>query len=139
MLIGEYEHSLDPKGRVIFPVKLRESLGEEFVVTKGLQNCLFVYGKEEWEVLTQKINALPMSKAGNLQRFLFSSAALVGTDKQGRILIPANLREYAGLERDIVIIGASIRAEIWNKERWQEACSQLTSDMIGQAMDELGF
>lgn len=139
MLIGEYEHSLDPKGRVIFPVKLRESLGEEFVVTKGLQNCLFVYGKEEWEVLTQKINALPMSKAGNLQRFLFSSAALVETDKQGRILIPANLREYAGLEKDIVIIGASIRAEIWNKERWQDACSQLTADMIGQAMDELGF
>ena len=139
MLIGEYEHSIDAKGRVIFPVKLRESLGEEFVVTKGLQNCLFVYGKPEWEVLTEKINALPMSKAGNLQRFLFSSATLVESDKQGRILIPGNLREYAGLDKDVVVIGASIRAEIWDKSRWKEICSQLTSDMIGEAMDELGF
>jgi len=139
VLIGEYSHSLDVKGRVNFPAKLREGLGNRFILTKGLDGCLFVYSEQEWLVLEDKIRTLPMSKARNLQRFLFAGAVDVEPDKQGRVLIPANLREYAGLDKDVMIIGASVRAEIWDKQRWEESCGDLTSDMVAQAMDELGF
>lgn len=139
MLIGEYQHSLDPKGRVNFPVKLREGLGAQFILTKGLDNCLFVYSAEEWAALEEKIRALPMSKSRGVQRFFFAGAAEVEPDKQGRVLIPNNLREYAGLTKDIMIIGASVRAEIWDKDRWQASCEELTSDMVAEAMDDLGF
>jgi len=139
MLIGEYAHSLDVKGRVNFPAKLREGLGAEFIITKGLDNCLFVYSKEEWLVLEDKIRTLPMSKSRTLQRFLFAGAVDVEPDKQGRVLIPANLREYAGLDKDIMIIGASVRAEIWDKKRWEDSLSGLTAEMMAQAMDDLGF
>ena len=139
MLIGEYQHTLDIKGRVNFPARLRESLGESFIITKGLDGCLFVYSREEWKVLEDRIRELPMSKARNLQRFLFAGAVEVETDKQGRVLLPANLREYAGLEKEIVVIGASTRAEIWSRERWSQNSEELSSDTVAQAMDELGF
>lgn len=139
MLIGEYQHTLDSKGRVNFPVRLRESLGESFIITKGLDGCLFVYSREEWKVLEDRIRELPMSKARNLQRFLFAGAVEVETDKQGRVLLPANLRDYAGLEKEIVVIGASTRAEIWSRERWSQNSEELSSDTVAQAMDELGF
>lgn len=139
MLIGEYSHNIDAKGRLNFPAKLREDLGQRFIVTKGLDDCLFVYSLEEWEELERKIKELPMSKARTIQRYLFSGACEVEPDKQGRILIPANLREFAGLEKDILIIGASNRAEIWNRSKWENACGDLNSDAIAQAMDELGF
>ena len=139
MLIGEYSHNIDAKGRLNFPAKLREDLGQRFIVTKGLDDCLFVYSLEEWERLEQKIKELPMSKACTIQRYLFSGAWEVEPDKQGRILIPANLREFAGLEKDVLVIGASNRAEIWNRSRWENACGDLNSDAIAQAMDELGF
>lgn len=139
MLIGEYSHSLDEKGRVNFPVKLRASLGEEFILTKGLDGCVFVYAKNEFERLEEKIRQLPMSKARDLQRFLFSGAVCVNSDKQGRVLIPQNLRDYADLVKDITIIGASSRAEIWNKDAWEKRCTALSSESISDAMDELGF
>lgn len=139
MLIGEYAHTLDTKGRVNFPVKMREHLGEHFILTKGLDGCLFVYAMEEWAGLEDKIKALPMSKARTLQRFLFSGAVDVELDKQGRIVIPPNLRDYAGLTKDIMIIGASTRAEIWDKELWQKSCDELTPEMVEQAMEDLGF
>lgn len=139
MLIGEYSHNIDAKGRVNFPAKLREGLGVRFILTKGLDGCLFVYSEKEWAVLEEKISQLPMSKARNIQRYLFSGATEVEPDKQGRILIPATLREHAGLEKEAWIIGASNRAEIWSKERWDQACGSLDSDTIADAMDELGF
>lgn len=139
MLIGEFSHSLDEKGRVIFPVKLRESLGEQFVLTRGLDNCIFVYSLEEWDGIQQKTKSLPMSKARNLQRFLFSSASVVSVDKQGRILVPQNLREHAGIAKDVMIIGVSNRAEIWDKATWNKECENLTPDLVAEAMDELGF
>ena len=139
MLIGEYQHTLDPKGRVNFPARLRESLGSTFIITKGLDNCLYVYSMEEWKVLEDKIRALPMSKSHNLQRFFFAGAAEAEPDKQGRVLIPAHLREYAGLTKDVTVIGASVRAEIWDSERYQSSCEELTSDSIAESMDELGF
>lgn len=139
MLIGEYQHTLDPKGRVNFPARLRESLGSTFIISKGLDNCLYVYSMEEWKVLEDKIRALPMSKSRNLQRFFFAGAAEAEPDKQGRVLIPAHLREYAGLTKDVTVIGASVRAEIWDSERYQSSCEELTSDSIAESMDELGF
>lgn len=139
VLIGEYLHSMDAKGRVNFPVKLLRHFGESFIVTKGMDGCLFAYSLEEWGKLEQKINALPMSKTRSLQRFFFAGAIEVEPDKQGRILIPQNLREYAGLQKDIMIIGASNRAEIWDRQTYESSCSALTSDMVAEAMDELGF
>lgn len=139
LLIGEFLHSLDVKGRVNFPAKLRESLGDRFIITKGLDGCLFVYPLEEWRALEERIRELPVSKARGLQRFFFAGAADVEPDKQGRVVIPANLREYAELEKEVMIVGASVRAEIWNKEQWEENCAELTAESVAQAMDDLGF
>ena len=140
MLIGEYQHNIDVKGRMMFPARLREDFGESFVLTKGFgDQCLFVYSKSEWERIEARIKELPMAKARELQRFLFSSACLVEPDKQGRILIPQSLREYAGIKKDVMVIGASVRAEIWDKDYWDSVCSRLTSDYIVKEMDELGF
>lgn len=139
MLIGEYEHSLDVKGRVNFPAKLLTDLGEQFILCKGLDGCLFVYSLAEWDVLEKKIKELPLSKSRTLQRFFFAGAAQVDIDKQGRIVIPAKLREYAELEKEIMIIGASSRAEIWNKDNWTRGCENVTAETIEQAMEELGF
>lgn len=139
VLIGEYQHNLDDKGRVNFPAKLREGLGNRFIITKGLDKCLCVYSEEEWRVLEDKIRALPVSKSRQLQRFLFAGAADVIPDKQGRVVIPANLREYAELDKEVMVIGASVRAEIWDKNRWLASCEELTPDMMAEAMDNLGF
>lgn len=139
MLIGEYQHSLDAKGRISFPSKLRESLGASFVVTKGLDNCLFVYRLEDWKELEEKTAQLPTSKARQIQRFLFAGAALVEPDKQGRVLLPQKLREHANLGDDVTIIGVSTRVEIWDTERWNALNEELTSESIADAMDELGF
>src|SRR5659263_243986 len=122
MLIGEHQHNIDVKGRVFIPARFRDDLGEHFIVTKGLDSCLFIYSQDEWLVLDAKIRALPMSKSRRLQLFFFSSAVDVEADKQGRIVLPQNLREFASLTRDVVIIGASSRVEIWDKQKWQDAC-----------------
>jgi MraZ protein len=139
LLIGEFQHSLDEKSRVNFPARLREGLGSRFIITKGLDNCLFVYSEAEWKVLEDRIREQPVSKTRHLQRFFFAGAIDVEPDKQGRVVIPANLREYAGITKDVMIIGASVRAEIWDRDRWQASCEELTSDMVATAMDELGF
>ncbi len=120
MFMGEYEHSLDNKGRLIIPAKFREGLGSPFVVTRGLDNCLFAFAGEEWSALEEKLRALPMTKADvrSFVRFLFSGATECELDKQGRIVLPANLREYAGIEKDVAVIGVSSRVEIWDKSRW---------------------
>lgn len=120
MFMGEYQHNIDPKGRLFIPVKYREDLGEAFVVTKGLDNCLFVYSMTEWNKLEAKLKGLPFTKADTraFTRLFFSGAMECGLDKQGRILLPANLREYAKLDKDAVVIGVSSRVEIWSKELW---------------------
>ncbi len=139
MLIGEYQHNIDPKGRVIVPSRFREDLGEHFYVTKGLDGCLFVLSADGWRSLQEKVSAMPVSKARGLQRFFFSGAVEAEPDKQGRILIPQNLRAYASLERDVTFIGTSSRAEIWNTSKWNEFNASLTQDTIAEAMDELDF
>ena len=139
MLIGEYRHSLDPKGRVNFPAKLREDLGDSFIICKGLDICLYVYRMSEWDKLVEKTSALPSSKARTIQRFFFASAVCCEPDKQGRVLIPQTLRDYAGLTGEIAVIGVSTRAEIWDSARWDEANAALTSESVAETMEELGF
>ena len=139
MLIGEYRHSLDPKGRVNFPAKLREDLGDSFIICRGLDNCLYVYRMSEWDKLVEKTSALPSSKARTIQRFFFASAVCCEPDKQGRVLIPQTLRDYAGLTGEIAVIGVSTRAEIWDSARWDEANAALTSESVAETMEEPGF
>ena len=121
MFMGQFQHSLDQKGRLIIPSKFREMLGQSFVLTKGLDACLFVYPKDEWAVLEQKLKTLPFTQkdARAFIRFFFAGAVEAEMDKQGRILIPPQLREHAGIERDVVIIGVSNRVEIWSQEQWE--------------------
>lgn len=139
MLTGQYNHTLDSKGRVNFPIRLREELGEHFIITRGLDNCLFVYSMKEWEELAAKLRQLPISKSAPLNRFFFAGAAEVEADKQGRVLIPAHLRQFAGLSREVTVAGVSNRAEIWDTQRWEQNNEQLTAQTIACAMDELGF
>jgi MraZ protein len=143
MFIGEYQHGLDAKGRIIIPSKFRAALDEHFVITRGLDQCLFVYPKKEWETFEEKLKALPLTKrdARAFTRFFFSGANECEFDKQGRILIPNNLREYAEIEKDAVVIGVANRVEIWSKKSW-EAYNQsdlLSSDSIALKMEELGI
>lgn len=143
MFIGEYQHTLDSKGRIIIPSKFREELGEEFVMTKGLDNCLFVYPKEEWAILEEKLKTLPLTNrdARAFIRFFFAGASEGALDKQGRVLIPANLREHSKLDKDAVVIGVSTRMEIWSKEEWDAYNSDdnLSYDSIAEKMAELGI
>ncbi|MEF3310357.1 division/cell wall cluster transcriptional repressor MraZ [Paenibacillus sp. GYB004] len=126
MFMGEYQHSVDDKGRMIVPAKFREALGAAFIVTRGLDNCLFVYPKEEWAVLEQKLKSLPLMKADAraFTRFFFSGATECELDKQGRINIPRNLCEYAKLDKDCVVLGVSNRVEIWSKQVWESYYEQ---------------
>ena len=140
MFTGEYNHSIDAKGRVIVPSKFREQLGEEFVVTKGLDGCLFVYPKCEWEGIEEKFRGLPSNaETRRFMRFFFAGAATCEVDKQGRILIPPNLREHADLQKDIVSAGVLNRVEIWNKDRWLESSNYDDMDEVAEHMAELGF
>ena len=122
MLIGEYYHTLDKKGRVIVPSRLREELGERFIITRGLDSCLFLYPMPEWGNLEEKFKNLSFAKseARAFMRLLFSGASEVEIDKQGRILLPVLLREHAQFQKDLVFIGVSNRAEIWSRELWEE-------------------
>lgn len=122
MFIGEYIHTLDTKGRLIIPASLRENLGSQFVATRGLDCCIFVYPKEEWSILEEKLKSLPLTRkeARIFTRFFFSGAIECDFDRQGRISIPFNLRNYAQLEKETVIIGVSNRVEIWSRSNWEE-------------------
>lgn len=121
MFIGEYQHTLDSKGRLFIPARFREGLGERFIMTKGLDRCLFAYSPGEWQTLEEKLKKLPFARADAraFVRLFFSGAAEVEVDKQGRVLIPANLRTYAGLDKEVVILGVSSRVEIWAREEWE--------------------
>ncbi len=137
MLIGEYQHNIDSKGRVAVPNKFRDDLGILFYITKGLDGCLFVLQQSEWEKLEDKVRAMPLSKARTLQRFFFSGAAEVQPDKQGRILIPQHLRDHASLSKEVTFIGTVNRVEIWNSDNWNKFNRSITEDSIAEAMDML--
>ena len=143
MFIGEHQHSLDEKGRIIIPSKFRADLGVEFVMTKGLDNCLFVYPKDEWHILEENLKTLPLTNkdARAFVRFFFSGASESTLDKQGRVLIPANLRDHSKLDKEAVIIGVSTRIEIWSKDQWENYIDEdnLSYETIAEAMAELGI
>lgn len=120
--MGEHQHTIDAKGRLIIPAKFRDELGERFIVTRGLDNCLFVYPQTEWKTIEQKLKTLPFTRsdARAFTRFFFSGAIECELDKQGRVNIPANLRQYSKLDKDCVVIGVSNRVEIWSQEVWED-------------------
>ncbi|AKN33978.1 cell division protein MraZ [Clostridium carboxidivorans P7] len=142
MFIGEYEHALDNKNRIIIPSKFREELGSKFILTKGLDGCLYAYPLDEWSVLENKLRKLPLTNknARAFVRFFFSGANEMELDKQGRTLIPQSLLEYGEIKKEIVSIGVSNRLEIWSKEKWiQYNSSNIDFDKIAEQMSELGI
>ncbi len=138
-MTGQYAHNIDAKGRLFIPARLREELGQSFHVTIGMDHCLSIYSNESWDAFMEKLRELPYSKAKAL-RVLSANAVDCEPDAQGRILIPAKLREYAGLQKEVVVIGSFDRAEIWNAERWaREEAMALESGSLEQAMEEMGL
>ena len=143
MFIGEYQHSIDDKGRLAVPAKFRSALAKGAIVTKGLENCLFLFSKEEWKKLAEKITKLPVSQANSraFQRFMLGSAMDVETDKQGRIIIPEYLRHYANLTKKAVVVGLYGRLEIWDEDKWiqyRQNTEKESSD-ISEQIAELGI
>lgn len=143
MLLGEYQHSLDDKGRLTMPARFREKLGDSFIVTKGLDSCLFVFPMAEWKALEERLKTLPMTQASAraFVRILLSGATECTFDKQGRVLLPPGLREYARLQREAVVIGLSSRAEIWAREEWERYVAEAQHDYneLAEKLVDLGI
>lgn len=143
MLIGEYTHTIDSKKRLAIPAKLRKALGEQAILTRGLNNCLFLYPAMQWQKLTEKLGSLPVGQGDtrSFLRLMFSGAAETDLDQLGRILVPDYLKNYAGLKQRVVIIGVHDRVEIWDKERWDAYRAEVekNTDMIAEKLGELGM
>ena len=144
MLAGEYAHNLDPKGRLTIPSKFRKVLGSQFIVTKGLDQCLFIYPEEEWKRMEEKLREMPLTTnqvARKFTRFMLGSAVEGGLDKQGRILLPTPLKTYAGLDKEVVLVGVMDRIEIWDKQRWEQnqAHDEPDIELLASEMEELGL
>jgi MraZ protein len=141
MFMGEYHHSIDNKGRLIVPAKFREDLGEMFIITRGLDQCLFGYPLSEWKILEEKLKGLPLTKkdARAFTRFFFSGATESELDKQGRVNLPAPLLQYAKLEKDCVILGVSNRIEIWSEKIWEDYFVQSEESFTEIAENMIGF
>lgn len=143
MLIGEYKHTLDPKKRLAVPSKLRREIGERAMLTKGLENCLFLFPMKEWEPVAEKLSALPMGQKDSrgFARLLLSGAAEVELDQLGRILIPENLRDYAGLQKAVMVVGVGKRLEIWDEARWAvyKRDIEKNGDQIAEKLGEIGM
>jgi MraZ protein len=140
MFLGEFSHSIDDKGRLTIPAKFRDELESGVVITRGLDGCLWAYGRSEWETLAEKIAKLPTTNpaARNFSRFVFSSAFDSIPDRQGRILLPQNLRDYAGIQNETIIIGVKSKLEIWNPAKWSDvvtAVEQDTEAIVAQLQD----
>lgn len=143
MLTGEFNHSIDSKGRLIIPSKLRDSLGEHFVITKGMDGCLFLYPENEWEAFEGKLRTLPLTnkKAREFKRFFLGSAVDGEIDKQGRILISTSLRTYANLDKEVVLAGVLDKVEIWSKDAWEARTAEIEENIedIASDMEDLGL
>lgn len=142
MFIGEYHHAIDDKGRLAVPVKFREEIGEVVVVTRGLDSCLFVYTRQEWAGLAERLSKLPLAKANTraFARLMLAGAMELEVDKQGRVILPDYLRKYAGLSRKVVIAGLLNRLEVWDAAAWQkyQAGTERNAQDIAEALGELG-
>jgi MraZ protein len=141
MFMGEYNHTIDAKGRLIIPVRFREGLGDVFVMTKGLDGCLFIFPMDEWEAFEKKLRALPLTSknARTFSRFFVSGATECELDKQGRILVPQTLREFACLDKEVVLAGNLSRIEVWSKKKWSENCNDENMDSIAESMQDMGI
>ena len=141
MFMGEYNHTVDAKGRLIVPSKFREQLGDEFVVTKGLDGCLFVYENTDWKALEEKLHALPLTNANarKFSRFFLAGATTCEVDKQGRILLPAVLRDFAKIDKDAVLVGVGSRIEIWSRDVWNQSNTYDDMEEIAENMEGLGI
>lgn len=141
MFMGEYSHTIDAKGRLIVPSKFRETLGDSFVVTKGLDGCLFAFDMNEWKSFEEKLKALPMTHKDTRKftRFFLAGATLAEVDKQGRILLPNVLRDFAQITKDVVLLGVGSRIEIWSKEAWEGEGDFGDMDDIAERMADLGL
>ena len=141
MFMGEYQHTVDTKGRLIIPAKFRDDLGDGFVITRGLDHCLFGYPIDEWRKLEEKLKELPMTKkdARAFARFFFSGATEVEIDKQGRINIPSTLIQHANLEKECVVVGVSSKIEIWSKDAWENYFSEAEESFDEIAENMIGF
>lgn len=138
-MTGTYQHTLDAKGRLFIPAKLREELGETFYVTISREHCLYAYNEADWQRLSEKAMELPYSAQSRL-RPMFAFACKCEPDAQGRILLPQSLREKIGLGREVTVVGVNNHAEFWNKAEWDEICAaESTPENIAAVMDELGF
>jgi MraZ protein len=143
MFLGEFSHALDDKGRLTIPAKFRDGLAGGLVITRGIDHCLAVYPRQVWDHLAERISKLPISQrnARNFSRLMFSGAADFVPDRQGRVLIPQPLRDYAGLDGDAVIIGLHDRLEIWNPENWTALRTEVEEnpESIAEQLQELGI
>ncbi len=141
MFMNQYNHTVDAKGRLIIPTKFREILGDEFVVTKGLDGCLFVYANEDWNRFYEKLSDLPIidDDARDFARFFLAGATSVEVDKQGRILLPSTLREFAALDKDVVLAGVGSHIEIWDKNTWDKKNAMTDIRKITAGMKSLGL
>lgn len=139
--MGEYNHNIDAKGRLIIPAKLREGLGDQFVITRGLDGCIFGYPENAWLQVQEKLKQLPLARKESraFTRFFYSAAAQVTVDKQGRINIPATLCDHAGLDKACLIIGVADRIEIWSQERWQSFADEVEDNFEDIAENLLDF
>ena len=137
MLMGEHRCALDDKGRLNFPAKFRDEMGESFIVTRWLDDCLVAFPDGEWERISALLAEKSVVKSRDVQRFLYAGAGEVSPDKQGRILVANHLREHAGLKKDVVVIGVGRHAEIWDAEAWRGMAARMGSGAIAQAMEEL--
>ncbi len=143
MLLGEYKHTIDSKGRIIIPSKFREKLGENFIVTRGLDGCLFGYPAKEWEEVEEKLQKLPMAKrdARKFTRFFYSAATECKIDKQGRVNLPQKLIDFADIEKNCYLVGVSNRFEIWSEENWDTFTEEAEGSFedIAEDMIDFGF
>ena len=136
-MLGQYDHTIDAKGRIIIPAKFREQMGDDFVITKGLDHQLFVYAPDEWNLFEAKLRALPISnpQARKLSRFFLVGASDVTVDKQGRITLPMQLREVAGITRDVLLAGVGNHLEIWNPDRYNELNTYEDMDEVAMSLE----
>ena len=140
MFMGQYSHSIDEKGRLIIPAKLREGLGMHFVVTKGFDRCLYLYPESEWERIAEQFRSIPSKKeARQLERTFIGSARELEVDKKGRALVPQDLREFAGIEKDVVLVGILNKVEIWSRDRFEETTGDGDMDEMAEDMADLGL
>lgn len=143
MLLGEFKHNLDSKNRVTVPAKLRTELGEKPVLTRGLDNCLFLYPNRDWQLFMEKLNKLPIgqAKARNFKRFILSGASEIEIDEMGRVLIPEPLKKYSGFKKEIVIVGIGDRIELWSGDTWNKyiIAKEKESEDLAEGLEQFGI